>query len=161
MVDKAFWWQCPCSLICLGSVVNCSLQIRPASTSRMKNSSNSRQFFERCMASSFSSFPHRSGYSSRKERIPEGSIPNNGISSLTLSLKIITFSIAHFLALRTKPFDRYVLPLSWFPIPNTQYPSSFRSFTAATPTCASLKSVNSSTKRKTLRWLRLSGNTCL
>jgi hypothetical protein len=70
------------------------------------NSSNIKQFFARFIAASFSSGPTSSGYSSRKVRMEDGSIPIRGLFSVTRSFNLLTFLLASFVALRIKPFER-------------------------------------------------------
>ena len=52
------------------------------------------------------------GYSSRKLRIAEGSIPTRGVASLTRSLKIATCRTARSRAFRSRPFEMAARPLS-------------------------------------------------
>ena len=108
----AFCWQWPCNCIDRLLVLNWSLVILPRSISRAMNSSIKNALLARTFAASRFSSDARSGYSSLKVSIAEGSMPISGVASLIKGLNKAMFWLAMIFAFRTNPLESQVLPLS-------------------------------------------------
>ena len=117
--------------MCKGKSVNCSCVIFPLWISFTMNSSYNKQLAASLRASSRVFSLTKSGYSSRKANIHEGSIPIKGVSSEIISLSKTIFFSAMPLAFFKKPLDNSVRPLSTCLGIITSYPkvrSSFMNF---------------------------------
>ena len=110
--DSAFWWQWPCKWTVRASSVKLSGAMFPRSASRATNSSSMRQCGASALAAPRSPDSTRDGYSSRKPRIAEGSMPTSGASSVTMPDSSRTLSSANFRARRMRPFEIEARPLS-------------------------------------------------
>ena len=138
MEETDFCWQCPCNCISLFSFVNWSLLIFPLSISFARNSSIKKTFLANSFAASRFSSVARSGYSSLKLRMAEGSIPINGVLSEMIPLSNSILLLAIFWAFLINPLESHALPLSSCFGMITSYPKCSNNKMAVLPICASL-----------------------